>query len=97
MTNLRDYAKGKPCQIRIPGYCTHDPETVVLCHTNLPGISGGSMKATDVCGAWGCNKCHEVVDGRVQTEFSNDEIKRWHAEGILRTLNELVKADVLKW
>ncbi|EEZ9756718.1 TPA: nuclease domain-containing protein, partial [Escherichia coli] len=27
MVNLRKAAKGQMCQIRIPGYCNHNPET----------------------------------------------------------------------
>ncbi|WP_157795538.1 nuclease domain-containing protein, partial [Escherichia coli] len=35
MVNLRKAAKGQICQIRIPGYCNHNPETSVLAHYRL--------------------------------------------------------------
>ncbi|HFV6815175.1 TPA: nuclease domain-containing protein, partial [Escherichia coli] len=27
MVNLRKAARGQMCQVRIPGYCNHNPET----------------------------------------------------------------------
>ena len=30
--NYRKEARGRDCQIRIPGVCSGDPSTVVLCH-----------------------------------------------------------------
>ena len=93
-TNLRKLAKGKPCMIRIPGYCNHDQSRVVLCHDNLAGVSGMGMKAPDLCGAWGCDVCHGIVDGRIKApEFSPFEIKIFFYEGMSRTLAEISKLD----
>lgn len=60
--NLRNYARGMPCQIRMPGVCNGDPETTVLCHLRMSGISGMGLKANDLLGAWGCSACHQYVD-----------------------------------
>ena len=30
--NLRKLAKGRDCQVRLPGICNGNPETVVLAH-----------------------------------------------------------------
>lgn len=63
--NLRKEAKGRECQIRIPGVCSGNSETVVLCHIHKPSISGGTgLKAHDLLAAWGCRACHDVVDMR---------------------------------
>lgn len=35
MANLRKEARGRECQIRIPGVCNGNPETVVLTHYRL--------------------------------------------------------------
>ena len=40
MTDLRKYARGKPCQVRIPHYCNGGAETTVLAHIRLAGITG---------------------------------------------------------
>jgi len=60
--NLRQLAKGQPCQIRVPGVCNFDPDTTVLCHLRMVGITGMGMKASDILGAWGCSSCHRYVD-----------------------------------
>ena len=62
---IRDSAKGEACSIRIVGACDGRTDTTVWCH--LPGIDGGrgmGFKAIDLCGAYGCFGCHNVVDGR---------------------------------
>lgn len=60
--NLRNCARGMPCMIRIPNVCNGNPETTVLCHLRMAGISGMGLKANDLLGAWGCSSCHTYVD-----------------------------------
>jgi hypothetical protein len=60
--NLRNLARGRPCMIRMPGVCNGNPETTVLCHLRMAGITGMSLKANDLLGAWGCSECHRYVD-----------------------------------
>jgi len=48
--------------IRMPGVCNHNPETTVLCHLRMIGLTGMGMKAQDLLGAWGCSDCHRYVD-----------------------------------
>jgi hypothetical protein len=66
MTDLTKLARGRDCQIRVPGYCAPGPENeaVVACHVRLLGISGMSLKAPDFMIAFGCAPCHAVVDGQ---------------------------------
>ncbi|ENA3462300.1 DUF1364 family protein, partial [Yersinia enterocolitica] len=54
MVNLRKEARGRECQIRIPGVCNGNPETVVLTHYRLAGTCGTGIKPTDEQAAWGC-------------------------------------------
>ena len=93
--NLRKLAKGKPCQVRLPGICNNNPETTVLAHLNGGGMG---MKQPDLLGAWCCSDCHDVVDGRapIKGEFADRfdrkaYIRRLHLEGIIRTQQELLK------
>lgn len=90
--NLRNYAKGKPCLVRVPGICNHDPAKVVLAHVRLTGITGGSQKAPDALGAWACSDCHEYCERRY-----NDRDTRAFLEGVMRTQYQLIKDGVLKW
>lgn len=79
---LRDSARGRDCQIRIPGICNFNPETVVLCHLN----GGGSgTKHSDLFGAFGCSDCHSAVDGRIKTEYSKAELDLMLLEAMVRT------------
>ncbi|WP_032169413.1 nuclease domain-containing protein, partial [Escherichia coli] len=54
MVNLRKAAKGQICQIRIPGYCNHNPETSVLAHYRLAGTCGTAIKPHDMQAAIAC-------------------------------------------
>lgn len=85
--NLRKAARGRECTIRIPGVCNFNPETSVLAHYRLSGICGTGIKPSDLTGAIGCDNCHAAVDGRLKTEYSYEELRLMHAEGVLRTLN----------
>ena len=60
--NLRKLARGRPCMIRQPGICNGNPETTVLCHLRMVGLTGMGMKANDLLGAWGCSDCHRYCD-----------------------------------
>lgn len=94
--NYTKSARGKDCQIRIPGYCKPAPEneTTVPCHVNGGGMAA---KHLNIHIAYGCNVCHDVVDGRIQnTGFTADEILIMHLEGVIRTQIIMVNEGVLK-
>lgn len=97
VTDLRDHAKGKPCMIRIAGYCEPNRETTVLAHLRMAGITGGKQKAPDLLGAWACSVCHDIVDGRRRSEYTREDIRRWHLEGIVRTQYALIREDKIRW
>lgn len=87
--SLRKFARGKSCQIRLPGICNGDTETTVLAHYRLIGISGMGMKSPDLLGAHACSACHAFVDSHHDTET-----RLAHAEGCFRTLALLKNAGV---
>lgn len=89
MTNLRKLAQGRECQIRIPGVCNGNPETVVLCHL---GGAGMGRKHPDLLGAYGCSACHDAVDGRSRT---NDDWRLYFYDGIFRTQRMLIDEGVI--
>ena len=60
-TKIRNSAKGKPCTFRIPGICTHDTETTVLCHAP-DKTRGKAQKTSDFWAAYGCAACHYAID-----------------------------------
>jgi len=93
MINLRKEAKGRDCQIRVPGFCYHSSETVVGCH--FPINKGIALKSHDMFIAWGCMGCHRVVDLVEKTPFTKEQIRLMHAEGVLRTQAILIKEGKL--
>jgi hypothetical protein len=90
MVNLRELARGRECQIRVPSVCNRDPETTVGCHYRMPGISGLGIKPPDLFIAWGCSACHIVVDTLKSIYWSADQLKLMHAEGVFRTQHILL-------
>ncbi len=93
MHQLREEARDKECQIRIPGICNGDPATTVLCHLNSGGMG---CKASDLaCGSWGCSSCHDAVDGRIMSEHPKETLLLWHLEGVVRTLLALENSGVI--
>ena len=79
---LRRLAKDRDCQIRIPGICSGDNRTVVLCH--LPG-AGMARKHDDLFGAYGCYECHAAVDGHKKTQYPPELLRLWLYEAVIRT------------
>ena len=88
--NLRKLARDKPCMVRVPNVCDGGGETTVLAHYRLSGVSGIGYKSPDVCGAWCCGPCHQWIDAHHDTET-----RLMHAEGVLRTLDKLVKLGAI--
>jgi hypothetical protein len=95
MINYRKLAKGKPCMVRLPDVCNHNPDTVVLAHIRLLGISGMGMKSPDLIGAWACSSCHDAIDRRSHMDLDRDYVRLAHFEGMARTIAELYKLEVL--
>lgn len=85
--NLRKAAAGEPCLIRVPGECRRDDAYTVLAHVRLIDISGMSLKAPDEIAALGCDRCHDICDGRVPTlTYTYDERRQMLLEGFARTV-----------
>lgn len=92
---LSKLAEGEPCQVRIPGICNGNPQTTVLAHFSLAGLSGKGIKSPDLIGAHCCSDCHDVVDGRRRSaNFTRTEIRLMHAEGVFRTQYKLASMGI---
>lgn len=97
MADLRKLARDRPCMVRLPGICNRNPETTVLAHYRLSGMSGIGMKSPDILGAWCCSDCHDAVDRRSNTQLDREFVRLAHAEGVARTINQLVEEGHIKW
>lgn len=92
-SKLRKSAKGQECTVRIPQICNFDPDTSVLAH-----VSGGGMgrKQEDHKAAIACSACHDVLDGRVKTEYPNTTIQLWHWQGVGRTWDIWIEQGLIE-
>ena len=86
MSKIRKSAKGKDCEIRLPGVCSHDSETVVACHIRISGLCGVGQKPSDLLTVRGCHECHSVIDGRARSPFTKAELILFIHEAHCRTL-----------
>ena len=92
MIILRKSALGQDCMIQLPGICNRNPETVVLCHL---GGAGMALKSPDYHAAFGCSSCHDVIDGRVKSDYNREELIYIMMHAILRTQDYWFKIGYL--
>ena len=82
-----------PCTLRIcsllPAYRCSSPATVVGCHLPVWG-KGTGTKVTDMALAFGCQRCHDILDGRdrQRTEYLITHHPALLAERMLHGLTE---------
>ncbi len=94
MSKITESARGEECQIRLYKHCNGNPETTVFCHL---GGAGMGRKSSDIHGAYGCSDCHDVVDGRVGTNYNTkDEVDLAFYEGVIRTQQILLEKGLIK-
>lgn len=94
MLNLRKFARGKPCQVRIVGVCSFDDSETVLAHIRLGGVGGTGMKPPDLCGVHACLNCHREIDLHT-SNMTQLERESYILHGLLRTLREVSRE--LEW
>ncbi|MFK0090664.1 DUF1364 domain-containing protein [Pseudomonas sp. NPDC090755] len=93
-TKLTKAARGRECQVRIPDVCNGNPETTVLAHYRMAGTCGVGIKPNDLPGAWACSACHDACDGSSQV-VGREEVRKLHAEGVMRTQAALIAEGVI--
>ena len=93
--DLRKEARGRECQVRLPGICNFNPETTVLAHIRKAGITGMGQKAPDQLGAWACYHCHMAIDGQMKTNYSKEELELHHLRGVIHTQAILISEGKL--
>jgi len=93
---LLKLARGAPCLLAVPGICRNHLETVVACHSNWQEHGKGiGLKASDCFIAFGCQDCHDAIDGRNHRIPTADRRYYWQ-RGFERTLLWLFTNKKLK-
>jgi len=96
MTDLRKNARARDCVVRFPGICNRDPETTVLAHLKRGGWCG-TVKPPDICAVWCCSSCHDVIDGRVNTDMTREQIDAQLLGALCRQLVIYAQKGTVKW
>lgn len=91
-TKIRQSAKGEDCTLRLVP-CSSN-ETTVLCHIGRQ--KGMGMKSADYMAVYGCSSCHDVIDGRVKSDFTRDELNTEKLRALEETLGKLVDKGLIK-
>jgi hypothetical protein len=94
--NLRQFARNKPCQVRIYGVCNYSPETTVLAHLRVGGVAGMGQKPPDIAGVFACSACHSVIDGRTPSDLNRLQLEAHMLHGLVRTLKVVSEEYELK-
>jgi len=88
-------ARGKPCQVRIPGVCKAAPEneTTIPAHINGAGMA---LRHSNIHLAYCCDACHEWLDGGwVKTDTDRATRDLHHLEAVIRTQIIMIEDGVL--
>jgi hypothetical protein len=96
MSKITQSARGEDCTTRIPGICNFNPETTVFAH--IPGVRFGhgvAQKVDDRFGAYTCSCCHDAIDGRVKTQYTREELRLMHMEGMVETQQKLIAKGLM--
>jgi uncharacterized CHY-type Zn-finger protein len=88
---IRDSARGEDCTLRL-GMCSSN-ETVVLCH--IGKRRGMGLKCSDTFAIYACAACHDAIDGRVKSTFSNDELNTQKLRALEETQEILINKGLL--
>lgn len=92
---IRNAAKGQDCTLAIPGICSFNPETVVLCH--FPDEFGGmGTKPSDLSAGFGCHDCHAAIDGRLGKPMSREEREFYMRRSANRTISKLLDLGIIR-
>lgn len=74
---------GQRCYLGFPWHCSGDPATVVPCHLRIGNVAGTGQKPPPLCCVPGCFNCHNVLDGRVQSEhYTKEQIQAMTLVGL---------------
>jgi len=91
MSKITKSARGEDCSLLL-GNCSSN-ETVVLCH--IGKNRGISIKCNDSFAVYACSNCHDIIDGRKRSGFSNDALSGIKLIALERTQMKLIEKGLL--
>ena len=94
-TKMTKSARNEDCSLQIFPYCNFNPETTVLAHINSPS-KGMGKKSEDFFAVFSCNICHDIIDKRMYTDLSEEEIQKCILRGLHRTWIRWIEMGLIK-
>jgi len=94
MSKLTKAARGQECTVQLYPYCNGNTETVVFAHAPCED-KGMGFKSPDWWGADCCSSCHDVLDGRRDTDIHSDELYLRHICGVYRTIKRRIEQGLI--
>jgi hypothetical protein len=91
-TKITKSARGEDCTLILDN-CSGS-ETVVLCH--IGKIRGMGIKCSDHFAVYGCANCHKIIDGQVNSDFSQGELAEIKLIALERTQQKLIDKNLLE-
>lgn len=88
---IRESARGESCSLRLC-VCTSE-ETTVLAHIGRD--RGMGFKCADYMAVYACSSCHDIIDGRVKSGYTKDELNTEKLRALEETLGKLFEKGLL--
>ncbi|NAX44819.1 MULTISPECIES: nuclease domain-containing protein [unclassified Vibrio] len=86
-------AKGEDCTLRLVGICNFNPETTVFAH--IGKRRGMGIKCADYFGIYACSSCHDVIDSRVNSDYTKDQLAYEELRALEETQEKLIEKGML--
>ena len=91
MAKIRESARGEDCSLRLTQCASN--ETTVLAH--IGRNRGMGIKCADYFAVYACGNCHDIIDGRVESQFSKLELQAEKLRALEETQGKLIKKGLL--
>ena len=90
-SKIRKSARGEDCSLRL-GMCS-SPETVILAH--IGRNRGMGIKCADYFAVYACSRCHDIIDGRVNSSFIDFDLDSEKLRALEETQGKLASKGLL--
>ena len=93
MSKIRKSARNEDCSVRLPEICNFNSETTVFAH--LSNSFSAANRSNDIHGCYCCSACHDVIDGRRKSDFSELDILTATKDAMIETQLKLIAKGLL--
>lgn len=92
---LLDSSRDQICTLNFHG-CNYDTQTTVAAHAGFDYCGkGAGIKASDLYSVDSCSHCHDILDGRKPSEYTQDDKDWFFWRAFVKTLNRRVAEGLI--